>query len=408
MKKATDIFLTAVKILLVIFIISASMNWTGFLAVKNIFTYHLANYNKLGLLKDYVICQANLPTDKANDYVHLHLQGEKYKKLFEQENKRGGVYILVENWLATSDFLRPEELKKTLTDPNHEHFFINNFIKINNNYLKINPIIDTNENVVDMSWAENEDKMYALVPEKYKKYEEKFLKSFKEFYAQTYIVDKNIYLEEIGQEPEQVKEREVEIIYVKDNQKYINYYTYWGTSATKADKFSFIPDPIALIVNPVNMGNDTYFGAFSTGAYKIKKIDGHIDNNDYKDLFKQVGLTEEDLYSVVDSYDFTVKALYGAACRFIVPILLLLLICFIQAKLYINGRRNMDISIIGVIKNRAIAFVIFSILTFGASYVLGYYISVAAAVITVTLLAELFFILLKLRTTNRRVARREN
>lgn len=185
-------------------------------------------------------------------------------------------------------------------------------VRIDENYLKRNPIKTCNGKLVKGQIEHNKNILNLLVPEQYKKYEKKIIKEYKdEFYFQKVTVDNN-YRKALKQPKNLLKKKElsVHIIYVKRNQSYFTY-----DSDTGNDKNQII-DPIAVLFYADSMDSSNiasmYPGELVSGSVYFEdnsKEQGHA--------FRKV----EELEKKLNIYQFnSTTNVYGMAADQLVKI----------------------------------------------------------------------------------------
>lgn len=214
-----------------------------------------------------------------------------------------------------------------------------NTVFINNNYLKLNPIYDANNKKIYLS-NEYSDTLTILVPQKYKAFDNDIRVTYDEWYTWKKFVDEDAYNKAIGNPAVQHKNLTVNIIYVPNNQKYFTFNPNYAVN-----KGNQIIDPIAIIVNNVNLGTDNYLCFLSNQNYfgKITNYD-----NPYKSLstyIKDSGLSVEisttpSLYSVIDTEMYKVKQrLTLDILAFCLTIIILLIIIIFTVLNYLERNK---------------------------------------------------------------------
>ena len=213
----------------------------------------------------------------------------------------------------------------------NEFFWRNNGVRINNNYLKINTIVDENNSVVDLSMHENDDVLILLVPEKYKSYEAEIKKDFQETYLIYRYADEDYYITRVlDQNPPERKPTEIVIKYVKNNQKY----SYVNMEHKIISGENGIMDPIGIVVNKVNMGGDFYMAALSQENMLFNKTSNNISVTLKRNISKENSVGEK-YCDYIEYYrtEITVRCL----CNTYILFCIIVLMC---NKSKINKQRN--------------------------------------------------------------------
>lgn len=185
-------------------------------------------------------------------------------------------------------------------------------VRIDENYLKRNPIKTCNGKSVKKQIEHKKNTLNLLVPEQYKKYEKKIIKQYKdEFYFQKVTVD-NDYRKALKQPKNLLKKKElaVHIIYVKRNQSYFTY-----DSDTGNDKNQII-DPIAVLFYADRMDSSNiafmYPGELAPGSVYFED-----NSREQGHAFRKV----EELEKKLNIYQFnSTTNVYGMAADQLVKI----------------------------------------------------------------------------------------
>ncbi|WOA63953.1 DUF1430 domain-containing protein [Bacillus mycoides] len=147
-------------------------------------------------------------------------------------------------------------------------------VKINKNYLNINPIQDVNGKDVSHQIFNDKNVLNVLVPQNLREFEEQIINSYKKwFYFQRVEVD-NIYNEKLGNPINEtpIEDLSINVIYTKNGQHYFTF------DSSTGDNKNRIKDPIAIIYNE-SLDSST-IGSYTTSClYFIDKSKGHAFEN---------------------------------------------------------------------------------------------------------------------------------
>lgn len=251
------------------------------------YKYYKINANEWEKLKAYGIMYTSGPTPNGDQPKAVLELFDKQYKLFKYTNDRGAILVNI------SDAYEAKEAGVVIPDQSK---FAADIIRINNNYLKLNPIRSVDNKIVEVN--ENDKELVILVPEKYKS-EEKELRIFleEEYDFQKYGA-KNSFLQDIG-EPIESKSNELyRIIWVKDGQSYFTFSNHYAK-----DTNNYFYDGIGVVLTNEN-GNkgalyDTIVG---NRGYFIKLTDKKSPYNSVKSEIEELGL--KDLYpTLYNAYD---------------------------------------------------------------------------------------------------------
>ncbi|MGO0883908.1 bacteriocin-associated integral membrane family protein [Clostridioides difficile] len=285
-----------------------------------------------GCISNYNMLQTQLSNlsewDKAKDVYNLTLKdtGEqslskeevirnsKIKKFYKNlEDEREAFLIDTTNFEILSNGSYMYEVNSKGKNPDISQYGKN--IKINKNYLKINPIYSNGKEILNL--IKYDDKtINLLVPKKLQKYENEIKKEFRELFYFEKIEVENMYNEELGMALNRTRKSDlgVNIIYVDNNQSYFTY-----NSFVMDDNRNLIDDPIA-IVDANNIDDSFYLSYISRCVYfKSKKLDALADigyiikNQDVEDsikslhaVYNEYGLEIDKLKKSLSSEIFTI------------------------------------------------------------------------------------------------------
>lgn len=250
----------------------------------------------------------------AKNYCHLeydvsymaHPGGTRYyqetqtsKKLFKKLNESSAILIKP----STGDFLENEHIKNT----NAQSFGIGpymysgNSITVNNNYLKLNPIYNINNQPVNFSNFNNPNEIEILVPVMYKNQENSLLKSYEKWYYNTKYSNEIYHYKQIDEKLPKLDALKVNITFIKNNQKEFLY----NTTLQNENK-GYSTNAVIAIANPYNLGGDRYL-SYLTGGYIMPYIGGKLGyttlNNQLDNLnLNKYMLSKPSVYSELSSY----------------------------------------------------------------------------------------------------------
>lgn len=135
-------------------------------------------------------------------------------------------------------------------------------VTINKNYLKYNPI-EASKGTIKEQIKNDDTILNILVPNNLKPFEKEIVKQYKEYFYFQKVSVANIYNKELKKNLNKTKidELNINIIYVKDHQKYFTFNPEYGEETGY-----FINDPIA-IVDVGNFDNSYYLSYLSSYFY---------------------------------------------------------------------------------------------------------------------------------------------
>ena len=168
------------------------------------------------------------------------------KQYFKACNEKGALYVN-SNGVELPNFnYYGDRQKQAGIDP--LEFKLGPQMKINNNYLQVNPIFDINGEQVNIP-DHDEHTLYFLVPEKFKKYEAILDKKFSNEFYSNYWDDYKYH-----------------IIYIKNNQRY---FLFGGTGySTRMDDLEpYATDIVTIVISNNNMALDSYGCAPCNGLF---------------------------------------------------------------------------------------------------------------------------------------------
>lgn len=184
-------------------------------------------------LRDTLGQQAKWDVLKKYSFLGMEMEGKgldtkderqlyNFKKLYKEFEEQGSIYISPSNYYF-------EENGNKL--PSKPWGIEGKQVKINKNYLDVNPIFGVNGNEVELPET-SKSELVVLVPQKYKKDQEDIKETIKEEYEA--MINRN-----------QAASIKINIIYVKNEQSYFTF----STKMAEKSKYQ-IKDPIAVIITP--------------------------------------------------------------------------------------------------------------------------------------------------------------
>ncbi|MBP1535710.1 MAG: hypothetical protein IK990_14990 [Ruminiclostridium sp.] len=227
--------------------------------------------------KGYYTIEIHDPTliDNESQYI----AGKKFKEFVSLCDEKDGIMMYPSNYYSDPEMY--DEIvgdSMMFYDPNYKCTYINN------NYLKKNPIYDLNSNAVNV--PNNEIGITVLLPQKYSEYYDEIQQYYSEWYRWSYNIDEIVHQEYLTGDEISVEDYEyfpVNLIIVKDNQKYFTY------SIDVGDENNNIEDPIAIIVNGINMGGDLFLAAITNNGYFINGKETISSISQQTDTAYQIG-----------------------------------------------------------------------------------------------------------------------
>lgn len=177
--------------------------------------------NKWELMKNYAYLGLGIDS-KVFDYKNDE-ELNKFKKLYEELENQGAVYISPSYYYLNHTSGRPHEL-----DPN-PWGLQGKQVAINENYLALNPIYDGNNKIIKLP-KPSKYEIIVLVPEKYMGNQEDIKNSIKKDYSR--MLNRK--------DPETTN---INIIYVKNEQVYFTF----STQMAEDSKY-LIKDPVAVVI----------------------------------------------------------------------------------------------------------------------------------------------------------------
>ena len=253
--------------------------------------------------------------DESRYYAKVHVTsiwtGEKDSsdfgdkmahEFFVETNKKGGILADFTNYRKS----------RLAHQKNRLPYSYKSSIDVNNNYLQLNPIYDINNNKINIP-DHDETTINLLVPEKYKIYEDKI--------KDIYTLEDHNSNNNLG----------VNIIYVKNNQKYFTY----NLDIAQNSGYK-ITDPIVRVVSNNNSGmGDTYYGCALTHSYYVKIQNPDDPFADVEDDLINTGLHEY-VRSIHTIYDKVSKNLHRDKEELTTQLVLLVLAVLIDMVLLIS------------------------------------------------------------------------
>lgn len=275
------IIFTSILMILLVFIFKNHITLSGF---------YNENYLKWEETKNHAYVPLMYMEMERSEEQFLW-EVEQMKKLYWKTNNAGGIEIYI-----PFDIQDSESKKRTLNqlieaegmiDPQYAKAIklktVYNGIRINNNYLKANPIYDLDGNAVQIN--ENDHILYILLPEKLKYLEKDAIEAYAYPYENDLFTMDYAGLHEHLPHLFDAGNPEVKVILVKDNQKYFTY----NFEAFKEDN-NYIIDPIVEI----NNNKIEYGGDISNNRGYYIKVDNPQDPfASISEEVKRLGLTAQ-------------------------------------------------------------------------------------------------------------------
>lgn len=288
-------------------------------------------------------------TDKYRDSEELiwnYNQSLRCRELFKYYNNKGGLLVSPSNYFSYNNFYGKESL-----NTRKEYDPIDGIaLEINAEYLRQNPIRDTNGNIISIE-DEYGDYLIILVPEKYKEDEENLLQLYKEIYQFRRFVNEDIYNEYMNIEKVDHPEIKIKIIYTENGQESFLY-----NPLLEEENQNSIIDSVHIVINSENIGGDSYTKYVSSNEF-FAKIDGSVEGDAYSKVYEVIKeldmekdiLSAYTLYSNVDSYIIKVENeikeyIISVIITLFLEILLTIymIINYIQRNKYINAIRKIN------------------------------------------------------------------
>lgn len=252
-----------------------------------LYRYYETNASKWNVLKSYGVMNTSAPTPNGDQPKAVLNLFKKHYELFKYTNDRGAILVKV------SDAYEAKQVGVVI--PNQSKF-AEKIVRINNNYLKLNPIKSVDNKVVKID--ENNEQLIILVPEKYQSEERELRAYLEDEYAFQKYGAKNSFLQDIGEPIESVESEFYRIIWVKDGQ---SYFTFSNHHAKDTNNYFY--DGIGVVLTNKN-GNEgaLYDTVVGNDGYFIKLTDKKVLYNSVKSEVERLGL--QDLYpTIYNAYD---------------------------------------------------------------------------------------------------------
>lgn len=282
-------------------------------------------------------------TSEYQDSLHI-------KQFFELTNNAGGVLLSPSQYyffLEQGDNGPNSYAQMKAYDPSKESVYVNN------NYLQLNPIYDTNGNPVCLS-DEYTNTMTLLVPEKYRPYEADVLDIYtkdrtwkyyseEDNYKRAQGEDLNFDSSDINQVISYHGAMSVQIVYVQNNQSYFTYRT-----NSLQESGNRIVDPIAMVVNNRNLSGEEYKAILSRGEYFVKVDDMNHPMQSVEALIQEADVEPNivrvtSLYQQIEQsmHDLTQKIL-GQLFIFALSLLVIIAIVVISIFHYLEDNSQIN------------------------------------------------------------------
>lgn len=149
-------------------------------------------------------------------------------------------------------------------------------IEIDKGYLKVNPIKLSNNKILEYSLSNKNNVLNILVPEKFKSQEKSIYKSYLDYFYFAKVTVDNIYKKDLNLPLNNISKKDlyINILYVKNNQKYFTYSTITGSEKNH----HYIIDPIVIIYD--GKVDSSYMGSYaSQNLYFFDESNGDAYKN---------------------------------------------------------------------------------------------------------------------------------
>ena len=235
------------------------------------------------------------------------------KKWFQICNAKGAIYINVRNHMMGSS---SEDNFEENNLPKDEFAKIGaKSIKVNNNYLQLNPIYDVNGKQINIP-DHYEHTLNLLVPQNLKKYESNIKEKYEgEFYNNGW------------------QDYKLNIIYIKDNQKCFTYKIGWAPETQ-----NYVIGSLIQVISNNNMHIDSYGCCWCNGFYpKINNID-----NPYQELLPDIKAcgADKQLSRALTLYETAAQDIYKTQQQFLYTIELMIFAILTIIVLIISSSIN--------------------------------------------------------------------
>lgn len=269
-----------------------------------------ANLSRWDLTKNYAVIGFTADDSVMEDYKAEYQFNCKMQQLFKELNKNGAMLF------------SPSTYYNNLNNPQYNQFPVyspyRRSVSINNHYLKLNPIYDTNGNKVTVPNEDTTD-MTILVPEKYRDDEQKIRKLYQDYHTKEYYSPRDHYAQltgvKISYDPTDYNQvlahhapLGLNIIYVKNSQSYFTY-----DPSVSSHTNNTIADPVAMIVNNDNDELSDYTSYVSRGELRARISDYYNPSKSINPAVIKAGLKDNivlvtSLYDHVGQYMFNTKS----------------------------------------------------------------------------------------------------
>ncbi|EGT4966432.1 TPA: DUF1430 domain-containing protein [Clostridioides difficile] len=252
---------------------------------KNVYNLTLKDTGEQSLGKEEVIKNAKIKSF--------------YKSLVEEKD---AFLIDTTNFEKLEDGSYMYEINSKGKNPEVSQYGKN--IKINKNYLKVNPIYSNGKEIFNLI-DYNDKTINLLVPKKLQVHENDIKKEFRELFYFEKIEVENMYNEKLNRGLNKTKESDlnVNIIYVDNNQSYFTY-----NSFVMEDNRNLIDDPI-VIIDIDNIDDSFYLSYISRCVYfNSKKLDALAD---ISNIIESQGVEAyiQSLHAVYNEYGLEINKL---------------------------------------------------------------------------------------------------
>ncbi|MED4127726.1 DUF1430 domain-containing protein [Shouchella miscanthi] len=255
-------------------------------------------------------------------------QNQNLKNVYSDLNERLNGFIMdASNYELMGDgrylYEANTEGERTETNPSGKT------ITINENYLNYNPI-EAVEGTVENQFIDEEKTLNLLVPQSLERYEEEIKDNFQNYFYFQAVEVENIYNEARNSEENTtpLEAYNIEIIYVKDGQKYFTFNPeYEGSSEY------YVENPIAIVDNG-QFDSSYYMSYLSRIYYFFTEDENPLGELDTIAAENNASAQINSIESIYDTYGQTIQQLITTQYFLLVAIILLFIGVFTMSIYY--------------------------------------------------------------------------